>query len=172
MDFFETVEQRHSIRAYRQEPIPAGTLDLVLKAANQAPSAGNLQAYEIYVVTDAARRQRLAAAANGQSFLAGAPVVLVFAAHPQRSAVRYGRRGTRLYAVQDATIACAYATLAATAAGLGATWVGAFNEQAVAEVLDLPEEIVPAALLPIGFPAEEAEIRPRRKLGELVHYID
>lgn len=171
MDFFETVRSRHSIRAYRQEPIPAGTLDQILEAANLAPSAGNLQAFEIYVVTKAALRQQLADAAGGQGFLSGAAAILIFAAHPERSAVRYGRRGSRLYAVQDATIACAYATLAATAAGLGATWVGAFQEQAVRDVLDLPEEMVPVALLPMGFPAEEAVVRPRRQLSDLVHTI-
>ena len=172
MDFFQTVEARHSIREYRQEPIPAGTLNLILEAANLAPSAGNLQAFEIYVVTDAALRQQLADAAGGQGFLSGAAAILIFAAHPARSAARYGRRGTRLYAVQDATIACAYATLAATAAGIGATWVGAFHDQAVREVLDLPEGIVPVALLPMGFPAEEPAARPRRKLSELVHIIE
>lgn len=115
-----------------------------------APSAGNLQAYQIYVVKDVQVRKNLAAAALGQTFIAGAPVVLVFMALPQTSAKRYGDRGVSLYAIQDATIACTYAILAA-ALGLSSTWVGAFRENEIQQVLGSGVDELPVALLPLGF---------------------
>jgi len=67
--------------------------------------------------------------------------------------------------MQDATIACAYAQLAATASGLGACWVGAFHEDEVREIVGAPAAWRPVAILPIGVPTEAAGVRERRDLG-------
>jgi len=93
----------------------------IQRSANCAPSAGNLQAYEIYSVSRRATLEALAQASLGQGFVAQAPVTLVFCANPARTVRRYGKRGTSLYRIHDATIACAYAQLAATALGLAAS---------------------------------------------------
>lgn len=171
MDFFAVLQERHSVRAFAERPVEPEKLQAVLEAANRAPSAGNLQAYEIYVVTRPAVLKALMRAAFEQKFVAQAPVVLVFCAHPARSASSYGERGATLYSLQDATIACAYAQLAATAVGLGSVWVGAFDEDAVRKALGIEKELVPVALLPIGYAAESPEITPRRALDDLVRYI-
>ncbi|MDR5695066.1 MAG: nitroreductase family protein [Armatimonadota bacterium] len=169
MEFFETLRRRVSTRAYKRTGIPEEALWKILEAANSAPSAGNLQAYEIVVVRDPVRKRELAQAAVEQWFIAQAPVVLVFLANPPRSSWRYGRRGAELYCLQDATIACAYAQLAATALGLGSCWVGAFDEEAVRRILDAPTSLRPIAILPIGVPDETPEPRGRRPLRDLVH---
>lgn len=171
MDFFEVLRERHSVRAFAERPVEPEKLQAILEVANRAPSAGNLQAYEIYVVTHPATLKALMRAAFEQKFVAQAPVVLVFCAHPARSASSYGERGATLYSVQDATIACAYAQLAATALDLGSVWVGAFDEEAVRRALSIRRELVPIALLPIGYAAESPEITPRRALDDLVRYI-
>lgn len=168
MEFFEVVGGRHSIRAYQRRPVEEGALRAILECANRAPSAGNLQAYEIAVVTEEPARQALARAALDQEFIAQAPAVLVFFEHPRRSAIRYGQRGTDLYSLQDATIACAYAQLAATAVGLASCWVGAFSEEPICRALKVPKGVRPVALLPIGYAAEAPEPSGRRRLGELV----
>jgi nitroreductase len=77
----------------------------------------------------------------------------------------------KLYAVQDATIACAYAMLAATALGLATVWVGAFRDDEVRRAIRGSEDIVPVAILPIGDPAETPEPTSRRAFGDLVHEI-
>ena len=82
MKFFEAVGARRSTRAYLARAVPEEALQRVLEAANLAPSAGNLQAYEIFVVTNKRKREDLARAAREQIFIATAPVVLVFAKHP------------------------------------------------------------------------------------------
>jgi nitroreductase len=171
MDLFETIQARQSVRAYQSTQIEAEKLEAILAAANQAPSAGNLQGYEIYVTRDDKIKQALAKAAGNQDFLAQAPVVLVFCTHPARSAARYGERGKRLYCLQDASIAIAYAQLAATALGLASCWVGAFDDERVARVIHLPIGQHPVAILPVGYPGESPLRTPRRSLPDLVHHI-
>lgn len=171
MDFFTVLQERHSVRAFTERPVEPERLRALLEAANRAPSAGNLQAYEIYVVTRPTALNALMRAAFEQKFIAQAPVVLVFCAHPARSASSYGERGATLYSVQDATIACAYAQLAAAALGLGSVWVGAFDEDAVRRALGIGGGLWPVALLPIGYAAENPTITSRRALDDLVHYI-
>jgi nitroreductase len=168
MDFFQTIHVRQSVRAYQAKPVEAEHLQQVLSAANQSPSAGNLQAYEIIVVRDAAIIRRLAKASFNQDFLAQAPVVLVFCADPARSGAKYGRVGHELYSVQDATIAVAYAQLAATALGLATCWIGAFRPEEVVRILGLPAGLRAIALLPVGWPAETPPRTPRRELSDLV----
>jgi nitroreductase len=169
MDFFKTVEDRRSMRKYAETQVEEEKLLKILETANKAPSAGNLQGYEIYVVRKLEQRQALVKAAWDQEFLGEAPIVLVFCSNPARSAVKYGERGTTLYCIQDTTIACAYSQLAAKAQGLDTVWVGAFEEQSVSEILQLPPELRPIILLPIGYAGKEPRPRPRRELRDLVH---
>jgi nitroreductase len=171
MDFFEVISQRHSIRAYINKPVEPEKLQQILQAVNKAPSAGNLQAYEVYLVCDDKHKTSLVKAASEQEFLAQAPIVLVFCAHANRSVNRYGERGVGLYCVQDATIACTFAMLAATALGLSTVWVGAFDEDGVRQTIHAPQIHRPVAMLPIGYPAESPRLRPRRRLNDLVHQV-
>jgi nitroreductase len=170
MEFLEVIRSRRSVRAYQAKPVEEDKLRRILACATAAPSAGNLQAYGIVVVTDGPTRRALARAALDQAFIAQAPVVLVFFQDPGRSALKYGRRGAELYSLQDATIACAYAQLAATALGLGSCWVGAFDEAEVCRLLKAPVGWRPVALLPIGYPAEVPLPVGRRPLAEVVRW--
>jgi nitroreductase len=172
-DFFETVRHRHSIRKYQPDmPVESGKLHAILEMACAAPSAGDLQAYRIFVVQDLGKRQALERAAEDQFFIAEAPVCLVFCADPRRSASTFGERGATLYAIQDTTIAAAFAQLAVVAAGMGSTWVGNFDEAQVQTVLGLQADLVPIALLSLGYPAEVPEPSPRRRLQEIVVFDD
>lgn len=171
MDIFDVFLSRHSIRAYTDQPVRNEDLEKILSTVNRAPSAGNRQAFDIYQVTQAGHKKALSKASYDQEFLVQAPVVLVFCAAPARSAERYGERGETLYCIQDATIACAYAMLAAAALGLGSVWVGAFEEQAVAEIIHADPGHRPVAMLPIGYPNEKPRTRPRRSLSEIVHPV-
>ena len=171
MDVFEAAKNRRSVRAFKSEAVPEDMLVRILEAINLAPSAGNLQSYEIYLVRDAERKAALMTAARGQVFVEQAPIVLVFCANARRAEERYGMRGIDLYAVQDASIACTFAMLAATTLGLASTWVGSFSEAQVSHLLGLPEDQRPVALLPIGYGAENPASRKRRPLGDLVHEV-
>jgi nitroreductase len=169
-DFFELVRTRRSIRHFLPDPLGEEQRRTVLEAALRAPSAGNLQAYEIAAVEERGRRRALARA-SWQEFVGEAPLLLVFCALPKRSSGRYGARGTRLYCVQDATIACAYAQLAADALQLGSVWIGAFDDSAVARAVDAPPGALPVAILAVGQRAERGEVSGRRPLSEVVRTL-
>ena len=169
MDLFETIRERYSARAYNDKPVSEETLRAILQAANDAPSAGNLQPFGVVVVRDSAKRRALAKTSVEQWFVAQAPVVLVFFTNPERNREKYGQRGVDFYAVQDATIACAYAQLAATALGLGTCWIGAFDDATVRAIAGAPATWQPVAILPVGYPADTPKPRERRALADLVH---
>ncbi|MGA2285278.1 MAG: nitroreductase family protein [Dehalococcoidia bacterium] len=171
MEYMTLIEERRSVRVYTDAPVDSDTLERILHAANRAPSAGDLQAYSIVVARTPAIRQALAKAAVEQQFVAQAPVVLVFLAEPERSGEKYGHRGETLYALQDATIACAYAQLAAHDLGLSACWVGAFRRRDVQEAIGTRENQMPVALLPIGHAAEKPQATPRRSLADLTREV-
>jgi nitroreductase len=171
MDFFEIVKRRRSIRLFTDRPVEEEKIEQILETALAAPSAGNLQAYKIYVVKSAEGRAALATAALGQDFVRTAPVVLVFCTDAAQAAKKYGERGERLYTLQDATIACTFAMLAIEALGLATVWVGAFREEAVWKALGSPARLSPVAMLPIGQAGEEPEPVFRRSVDKLVHRL-
>jgi nitroreductase len=167
MDLIELMRARQSVRSFQSRPIEPAKLTAVLTAAIQAPSAGNMQAYQMHVVRSEAMRRNLAAAAYGQEFLYKAPLVLVFCADLGR-AWKLGKPQDQNFSPQDAIIAMAYAQLAATEVGLGSCWVGAFDERQAAKHLSLPATQRVMALMPIGYAADIPTPLPRRALFELV----
>ncbi len=172
-DFFETVRHRHSVRSYQSDlPVEKEKLNAIIETACSAPSAGDLQAYKIIVVSNPEKRQALSAAAHEQSFISEAPICLIFCAEPERSAQKYGNRGRELYAIQDTTIAAAYAQLAIVAAGMASTWVGYFDDSKVKDIIELEDGLNPIAMLALGYPAELPEPTTRRRLDEIVTQLD
>ncbi len=169
MEIRDAIRTRRSIRAFRPEPVPAEAVKELVELANLAPSAGGLQGRDFVVVRDAEAREAIDRAANDQGFIAQAPVVVVVCANGTRLRRKYGRRGLELYALQDAAAATENLLLAAHGAGLAGCWVGAFDEDAVREILRLPADVRPVTIVPLGFPAEEAEPRPHLPLGEILH---
>ena len=170
MSFFELIKKRVSIRSFRDRPIPEEHVQKLLKAANQAPSAGNLQAYEVVVVTNSGVKEDLVKASHGQKFVGKAPVVFAFLQDEERSREKYGDRA-RLYSIQDGTISATYLQLAAVELGLGSCWVGAFNESEVAESLGTTKR--PIALIPVGYPSRSSsKDSPRREIEDLVRFLD
>ncbi|MBS7638730.1 nitroreductase family protein [Candidatus Bathyarchaeota archaeon] len=167
-DIFDVLAERRSVRSYTGEEVSEEHLNMILEAACCAPSAGNLQAYEIVVVRDLERRKLLAKASYNQDFMVEASVHLVFLAVPSRSAVRYGKRGEELYSLQDATIAATFAMLAAHALGYGTCWVGAFDDFRVMRVIEAPDDRRPVAIIVIGRGRKEEGITRRRKMSSFV----
>jgi nitroreductase len=170
MEFSKLVHTRHSIRVFADKKIEVSVLRSILDAAMSAPSAGNLQAYTIHVVRTQEAREAIAIASD-QEFIATAPVVLVFCADIDRSERKYGERGAEIYAVQDATIACSYAQLAAANEGLGSVWVGGFEPLEVARIVNAVAYEIPIAVLPIGHPKEKPNATSRRPIEKIVREV-
>jgi nitroreductase len=166
--FLAFLSSRASVREFAPDPVDEAGIDSILRAARTAPSAGNRESWDVVVVTDPEVREALAVAALSQPHVKEAPCVLAVAANYVRSMARYGERGI-LYAIEDATIACTYMMLAAHAAGLQSCWTGAFDEEEVREILDLPAHAKPVALLAVGRGRPPAERTGRMELAEHVH---
>lgn len=168
MDFFEVVEKRRSVRQFENREFGRQEMRQLLDAINAAPSAGNLQAYEVVIVAEETPKKEVSKAAYNQEAITQAPVSLVFCADHLRSASKYGKRGHDLYAVQDATIAAAYCQLAATALGLASVWIGAFDMAKVAEAIKAPRDVTPVAIISVGYAAVEPGPTPRRAVFDLI----
>jgi len=123
MNLIDALAGRRSIRSYKEEQVSRDLILDLIKAAETAPSAGNLRARKYVVVTNTQMRKALAVSAYGQSQLETAPVLVVVCADVSRSSKRYGDRGS-LYSIQDAAAATMCLLLAAYDSGLGACWNG------------------------------------------------
>lgn len=169
--FNELCKNRHSIRSFTKQPVQIKQIKTILESVQTAPTAGNLQAYKVYVVQKQEVKEEITKAALGQSFIQTAPVVMVFIALKKESAKRYGQRGTDLYAIQDATIACTFAMLGAEAIGLSSTWVGAFNDEELMRILGCSQDEIPIAILPIGNAGKDSYSTPRRGIEDLAVFL-
>lgn len=170
MEVLEAIRKRRSIRKYQDKPVPDDVLKAILDCARLAPSAGNRQPWVFVVVTKPEVKNKLVEASGNQAFLAQAPVVIVVCGDAEVSAARYEDRGRSLYFIQDTAAAVTNILLAATSFGLGTCWVGAFRETLVREVLDLPSNLRPLAMIPIGYPDQERGPRDLRPFEEVVWY--
>lgn len=173
MDLFEAISKRRSIRQFCSDhPVDDATVQRILESAIAAPSAGNGQPWRFFVVRDPALKRQLAFEAGHQRFIDQAPVAIVVCVDLDKAEEGYGERGRKTYALQDTAAAIQNMLLTITALGLGSCWVGAFNESVAAELLKLPGNVRPLAILPVGLPAEPAHrIPPRLKIEEVTTHL-
>ena len=158
------------IRAFKQDPIEDEKLWGILRNAWRAPSAGHLEPQDFVIVKDISVKHRLAEAALQQSFIEEAPVVIVVCSDTRRNVGRYGERGRNFYSVIDASFASFIILLSAVELGLGACFVGAFEDDKVAKILALPRDVRPIGIIPIGIPAEKPRRLKRIPLERRVHF--
>lgn len=171
-DISNVVLERASVRRYSEEQVGFGKIEEILTLATRAPSAGNLQAYKILVVTNDKIRNKLTGNALGQYAVYSAPHSLVFVALPKVSAEKYSIRGERLFCIQDATIVAAYTQLLLQNAGLSSVWIGSFRPVEVQKTLGLKKDELPVVIMPFGYPARDRDNETERKpISEVVEYI-
>ncbi len=177
--------QHRSIRAYRPDALPAGTIETLVAAAQSAATSSNLQTWSVVAVEDQARRVRLASFAGNQKHITQAPLFLIWLADLSRAA-RLGEQGGQimetlpflepfLVAVIDASLAAQNATLAAESLGLGTVYIGAIrnNPEGVAAELQLPPGVLPVFGLCVGYQANDtqpAAIKPRLPQQVVLHH--
>lgn len=152
VDVLTAIKERRSIRRFLDKKIPDEYIDVLKDAIIWAPSAGNLQSRRFYFVYNEGLKKELSTAALRQKFISTAPLVVVACANLMIG-LHYGKRGEKLYAIQDAAASIQNMMLAAHSIGLGSVWVGAFNEDEVARLLNLPIDIRPLAIVPVGYPS-------------------
>ncbi len=157
---------RVSIRKYQDRPVEKEKLEAILRAAMQAPSAGNQQPWEFYVVTDKEKLRALAGTSPYARVTDQAPIAIV--------PVYRKDCVLPMYAEIDLSIAMENMWLETDAQGLGGVWLGIApledRMKAVEEVLDIPEHLRAFAIFPLGYPAEEREQQDRFDESR-IHYV-
>jgi len=144
-------------------------IEALIEAARWAPSAGNIQPWEFVIATDQNVKSNLSHAAYKQKDLEEASIVIVVCADQKRAEQAYGERGKNLFCIQDTAAAVENILLTAVSMGLGSCWIGAFKEDQIRKVINVPPHIKPVALIPVGYPNEATKARERRPLKEIIH---
>ena len=166
MEFSELIKQRYSVRAYKSVPVEKEKLDLVLEAARLALTAANRQPFQLVVIHTKGREIELRRIYH-REWILQAPVIIVAVGLPTQGWVR-GADGKN-YTDVDIAIMFDHLILEAANQGLGTCWIAAFNPEAVRQTLDLPENVEPIAMTPLGYPADLAPSKKVRKpISELV----
>lgn len=162
----DAILNRRSIRKYTDQPIPDDIIKELLKAGMSAPSAGNQKPWHFIVI-------------NEREILDEIPKF-----HPYAQMVKQAKSAIVVcadlslekhpgYWVQDCSAATQNILLAAHDKGLGAVWVGLYpREERVAgmtKLLNIPENVIPLSLIPLGYPAEQKDYIERYD-PDRVHY--
>jgi len=166
MDFFELINKRYSVRAYKPKTVEEDKLQEILKAACIAPTAANKQPFCFIVVHTQGREQELQRIYKREWFYT-APVVICCCTLPAEAWTRFDGKN---YGEVDSTIAMDHLILAAADLGLGTCWIAAFDPLAAKEILGLPEGVEPITFTPLGYPDDEPKPKKRKNLSNIVRY--
>ena len=165
MEFYELINKRYSVRAYRPNAVEEDKLQRVLDAARLAPTACNNQPFRIVVASTDGKKEAFRRVYKAD-WLSDAPIVICACAVPSEAWTR-GIDGKN-HGDIDVAIVMDHLILAAANEGLGTCWICAFDPAAAVDVFELPDELVPVALTPLGYAADSPRPKLRKPLPELV----
>ena len=168
-DLFRVFATRRSTRKFDKTKVEDWKVDKILSAADVAPTAGNFQGFQVFLIKNKNTKEALVEAANKQPYV-NAPVVLVFCTDPSRVKLKFPPEILEKFSLQDATIAAAFSLLAASGVGLSTIWIGMFDEEKVKKILGTT--LRPSSILCIGYPDKKKPPKSRRKLKELIKVIE
>lgn len=168
MNTFESILKRRSIRKFKKDAVSNEQVETLLQAAMAAPSARNMQPWEFYVVSDSKTLEKLRNISR--NFEYESPLNIIVCGNTSRSITKNDND----FWIQDCSAAVENILLAATELSLGTLWCGVYpvleRSNAIKEILGLNDDIIPLALIHVGYPDEEKE--PRTQYNpEYVHYV-
>lgn len=182
-DCLTTLLSHRSIRGYLPQPLPPGTLELLVASAQSASTSSNLQTWSVVAVEDTERKEKLSQLAGDQAHIRQCSLFLVWLADLARLAYIAESRGLPhagldylemfVMATVDAALASQNAAAAAESLGLGIVYIGAMRNQpeAVAELLGLPPQVFAVCGMCVGYPdlAKAAAVKPRLPQAAVLH---
>lgn len=174
----EAIRNRRSIRKFTNRPIEESKLTEILEAARLAPSGNNSQPWHFIMVKSPDMRHKLAVASHNQLWMETAPILIVCVADircrvKEDTAVSLDDDSPLLEfkkLIRDTSIGIEHMVLEASNQGLGTCWVAWFEPKEIAELLEVPADKYVQAIIPIGYPDEDPEPRPRKPLQSILHY--
>jgi nitroreductase len=173
MDFMKVIQERRSIRKYKDTPVPNEIIREVLEAARRSPSWANTQVWRFIVVKDQSVKERLQDTLRptnpARQAMVDAPIVVCIAAQRGRSGFSRGEAATDKgdWFMFDCGIAMEHIVLAAWNFGLGTVHVGLFDAKKADEILQIPEGYNIVEMTPLGYFDETPGQTPRKPLEEI-----
>jgi FMN reductase [NAD(P)H] len=167
-NIFNVMLNRRSQRKFENKKVEDWKVEIILAAADTAPTAGGFQGFEIFYILKEEIKEKLVIAANNQPYV-NAPLMLVFCSNPNRIKMNFSQDILHKFSLQDATLAAGYAQLSAHALGLSSIWIGMLDEQLVKNIISTA--LQPSSILCIGYPKKMLLPKPKRKLTDLIHNI-
>ncbi len=155
MDFLSLAKERYSCRKFKADKIKKEKLDLILEAGRVAPTAANFQPQRILVLESDDSIAKIKAC-TPYHFNAPLTLLICFDSITCWKHRHSGKSGGDV----DASIITTHMMLEAASIGIGSTWVAAFDHEKARELFSLPDYLTPVALLPLGYPADDASPHP------------
>ena len=156
MQFKNVFLGRRSFRKYKKKEVPISLVGEIIDLARYAPSSGNLQSWRFVVVTDQDKRNQIAEASMQQQWMSEAPVHIVVCNDYEDVKKHYGKLG-KMYSIQNCANVAFALSLIAYDQGLGSCWVGAFDNEAVQRILEIPDNMDPEVIITLGYADEVKE---------------
>jgi len=161
-DALTVIHNRKSVRNFTGQKVSKDTLDILMKAGMAAPSARNKQPWAFVAISERAVLDSLAVGLPYAQMLLKAGGAIVVCAIPEQA-----NDGKEEYAVIDCSCVSQNILLAAEAIGLGAVWTAVYpndeRESHVRKVLNIPDNIIPLNLIPVGYPTGEDQPKVKYK---------
>lgn len=171
------IQNRRSVRKYKNSPVQDAQILELLESARQAPSGKNSQPWRFIVVREEQTRQKLATADHNQQWMTKAPVFIVCVADVTRRAPGQYENLDEASAlpalkqvIRDTAAAIENMLLQAQHMGLAACWTAWFEQRDIRPILGIPDDKYVCGIVTVGYADEQPQARPRRPLEELVCY--
>ena len=170
MDVFDCIRTRRYIRKYKDKPVPWELVVEILQAGKYAPFAGNNFNCKFIVVKNEEKRKGIAEACVQQYWMQYATIQIVIVGEPEKAERYYGARGARIYTIQGCAAAIQNMLLTAHSIGLGSCWVGAFDEEEVRRICNMPEHVNVQAVVTIGYSDEAPTPPPKYRIEHIMFF--
>jgi nitroreductase len=170
MEFKDVLKNRISCRSYNGKPVTQDQIDEILAGMRSAPTARHLELYKVKIsIGDQNFIEKIGELTGQFDRINGCGAVLVFFAEPREVDQKYGGKEMNIFAAQDATLACAYAQLAATNLGLSTLWMGGYTrDEELKKLCGVDDTLISSSILIIGYTDSQLEKSSRKDLKEIL----
>jgi len=170
MKFDDVIRNRYSVREYQDKVVDKKLVDEILESGRVAPTAGCENPVIVYVLND----EQIEKLKEATQYTFGAKNIFLICYDKN---ISYKRKQDGLdFGIQDVAIITTHMMLKVTELGLGSCWVGSFYPDKVSEIFNLPDNILPGAILPFGYIAVTCKPRnshfDRRTIDEFAKFLD
>lgn len=170
MNYIDLAKKRYSCRKFDTRQVENDKLNLILEAGRIAPSAANFQPWHFIVIREKENLKRIHPIYHRDWFMEAPCVIIICGDHNQS----WKRKDGKDHCDIDIAIAVDHMTLQAAELGLGTCWICNFDTDLCTELLNLPPNLEPAVILPVGYPLDSADPGrhgvKRKPVGEIVSY--